>query len=397
MGGGACFLSAAICVQCLLRPRTCLLSFACVCLFVCGLARSSTDQAPPQSKQALAHTLHQYLTLQYFTTDTSTSHEILYQQLLAPVRCLSVLYRANFGVDASDFVSHGGAKEKSSSPSASTSSPSASGAATSNPSEGGVKATASAAGGGGSGSGRSERRRPILKNEDFYNDVLNNELSLEQDLKRWREGQPSLCQYPCVLTAASKARILQVGLNSQTHRNSTHCVSMLALYSRTYRTGTVAGSSCVQLWCCWSQADAQSVALRAARSMDHFRSPYLILNVSTDTRACMKYCAHKKRKEAVLCLSRSRAAFLTHCLTDHVLVFSYNLRTWMRQVSRANIIEDCLQQLAPKSETDLKMQLKVKFKGEEGIDEGGVAKEFFQVRDAAFVQLYPALSFVCHW
>ena len=45
--------------------------------------------------------------------------------------------------------------------------------------------------------------------EVFYNDVLNTEMSLENDLQRWLDGEPSLCEFPCVLTAASKARILQ--------------------------------------------------------------------------------------------------------------------------------------------------------------------------------------------
>lgn len=36
-------------------------------------------------------------------------------------------------------------------------------------------------------------------------------------------------------------------------------------------------------------------------------------------------------------------------------------------------------QLERRSASDLKKQLKVKFEGEEGVDEGGLTKEFFQV------------------
>ncbi|KAG0377616.1 putative E3 ubiquitin-protein ligase HTD2, partial [Mortierella sp. AD032] len=48
-------------------------------------------------------------------------------------------------------------------------------------------------------------------------------------------------------------------------------------------------------------------------------------------------------------------------------------------IRRDYIIEDALVQLQHKSHEDLKKQLKVKFVNEEGIDEGGVQKEFFQL------------------
>ena len=48
------------------------------------------------------------------------------------------------------------------------------------------------------------------------------------------------------------------------------------------------------------------------------------------------------------------------------------------KVSRENIIEDTLQQVLALT-ADLKKPIKVVFKGEEGVDEGGVQKEFFQL------------------
>ena len=49
------------------------------------------------------------------------------------------------------------------------------------------------------------------------------------------------------------------------------------------------------------------------------------------------------------------------------------------RVRRENIVEDTMRQLVHCPPGDLKKQLKVKFIGEEGIDEGGVQKEFMQV------------------
>jgi len=49
------------------------------------------------------------------------------------------------------------------------------------------------------------------------------------------------------------------------------------------------------------------------------------------------------------------------------------------RVNRENIIQDTLSQIMFYEDSDLKKPLKVVFEGEEGIDEGGVRKEYFQV------------------
>jgi len=67
-------------------------------------------------------------------------------------------------------------------------------------------------------------------------------------------------------------------------------------------------------------------------------------------------------------------------------VFSAMLSGQMRimpylllKVRRTHIVEDTMRQLAHQSPSELKKPLKVVFEGEQGIDEGGVAKEFMQV------------------
>jgi ubiquitin-protein ligase E3 A len=49
------------------------------------------------------------------------------------------------------------------------------------------------------------------------------------------------------------------------------------------------------------------------------------------------------------------------------------------EVRRDNVIRDAISQLSLKSAHDLKKQLRVSFVGEEGIDEGGIQKEFFEI------------------
>ncbi|KAJ3127744.1 putative E3 ubiquitin-protein ligase HTD2 [Nowakowskiella sp. JEL0407] len=49
------------------------------------------------------------------------------------------------------------------------------------------------------------------------------------------------------------------------------------------------------------------------------------------------------------------------------------------EVRREHVIRDALFQLEGKTKHDLKKQLRITFVGEEGIDEGGIQKEFFQI------------------
>ena len=49
------------------------------------------------------------------------------------------------------------------------------------------------------------------------------------------------------------------------------------------------------------------------------------------------------------------------------------------KVRRDHIVEDTLTKVDAKPNSDLKKPLKIIFDGEEGVDEGGVKKEFFQV------------------
>ncbi|GLE00692.1 hypothetical protein PINS_up009480 [Pythium insidiosum] len=71
--------------------------------------------------------------------------------------------------------------------------------------------------------------------------------------------------------------------------------------------------------------------------------------------------------------SRIQDAMVSRLLTNSVSPYL------VLRVRRDNIVEDSLQQLVRASPETLKKPLKVKFIGEDGIDEGGVRKEFFQI------------------
>mmetsp|Transcript_13682 Transcript_13682/g.26535 ORF Transcript_13682/g.26535 Transcript_13682/m.26535 type:complete len:829 (-) Transcript_13682:59-2545(-) len=60
-------------------------------------------------------------------------------------------------------------------------------------------------------------------------------------------------------------------------------------------------------------------------------------------------------------------------------LFSHSSPYLVLRVRRDNLIQDALTNLQNRDSRDFKKPLKVKFEGEEGVDEGGVQKEFFQL------------------
>jgi len=169
------------------------------------------------------------------------------------------------------------------------------------------------------GGGADAQPRSKAKLLDFYNDAVNDELFAPQNrpymaqaYRAWKKDQKaereraarsagaaeeqdkhwlpeSVISYPFVLSAATKARILQVDAQQQMHEGV--------------------------------NSEIFAALLRGGRL-----NPYLVL-----------------------------------------------------RIRRSNIVQDTLQQLVHCPEGDLKKPLKVVFEGEDGIDEGGVQKEFMQV------------------
>mmetsp|Transcript_22241 Transcript_22241/g.30334 ORF Transcript_22241/g.30334 Transcript_22241/m.30334 type:complete len:882 (-) Transcript_22241:649-3294(-) len=226
--------------------------------------------------------LQQFITLQVFQAQSYTSSEL--EGVLAAVQTIKVLYEAN----AMCAVMKSSSRKR-------------------NADEGCCTAD------------RIARGKPKAKYEDFYNDAINEELfapanhpymrnayrewlrdqSMERNAsKRERSAEEpreplmpeSVISYPFVLTAATKARVLQVDAQHQMHRG------------------------------------VNQEFFNAILNPGHRLNPYLVL-----------------------------------------------------RVRRENIVQDTLTQLVHCPEADLKKPLKVIFEGEDGIDEGGVQKEFMQV------------------
>lgn len=88
----------------------------------------------------------------------------------------------------------------------------------------------------------------------------------------------------------------------------------------------------------------------------------------------------KVRMLNIECLLLQREEMRSSMALSVYLRFSLNQNPWLvLKVRRNSIVEDALQQLAVFGRDQLKKPLKMVFDGEEGVDEGGVQKEFFQL------------------
>lgn len=88
----------------------------------------------------------------------------------------------------------------------------------------------------------------------------------------------------------------------------------------------------------------------------------------------------KVRMLSIESLVRQRDEVRTAMALQMVLRGRISMNPWLvLKVRRSAVMEDTLQQLAIQGSQQFKKPLKIMFDGEEGVDEGGVQKEFFQL------------------
>ena len=139
---------------------------------------------------------------------------------------------------------------------------------------------------------------------------------------------------------------------------------MTAAAAASAAAGVAAVSAVAAVGSAWATASASASAPSAA-------VPSADASAACSAVACAAAQARQAEVQALLSLCRGGIG--------SPLPFLY------LRVRRTHLVEDTLQQIASSSNsssstrTDLRKALKVKFIGEEGIDQGGVTKEFFQL------------------
>lgn len=169
---------------------------------------------------------------------------------------------------------------------------------------------------------------PLVPAERWYNSFVSDRWPIERDYAAWRQeggfaGEGfSICATPFLLDVAAKQRILRVE-NDITTRQAVHSSHMRAYFH-------------------------QGLGGAEAAAGFSFRKP---------RRGGTGPPAHPEYR-------RDLATHPTYLVL---------------QVRREHLLEDLMEELAPRTREALTQPLKVIFLGEEGVDEGGLRKELFQL------------------
>lgn len=195
---------------------------------------------------------------------------------------------------------------------------------------------------------RANGLEPFATYDEFYNDAVNSEVDIVQDYSRsiifWKKRRAA---------TRSARRLEREELRRRRQQNEEETETEREREEQERR-----------------QEEAELMPERMLSEMSFCDFPFVldaaskskVLQIDSD----LEQRAHAQ--DAVL----SRSSLLAESAPSPYLVL---------KVRRENIVEDAMQQLVHLSSSaeTLKKPLKVKFVGEEGIDEGGVQKEFFQI------------------
>ncbi|ETI37863.1 hypothetical protein F443_16266 [Phytophthora nicotianae P1569] len=193
---------------------------------------------------------------------------------------------------------------------------------------------------------------PFATYDEFYNDAVNSEVDVVQDYSRsiifWKKRR-----------AATRAA-RRVTRDERRRRRQLNEEQSEAEREREERERELEEA----------QQDAEPMPERQLSEMSFCDFPF-VLDAASKSKVLQIDSDLEQRARAQDAVV-SRSIFMVEGAPMPYLVL---------KVRRDNIVEDAMQQLVHLSTSaeTLKKPLKVKFVGEEGIDEGGVQKEFFQI------------------
>ena len=203
--------------------------------------------------------------------------------------------------------------------------------------------------------------REKLKPELFYNDTLSERTNLEEEFKRWATQGSSVftvCQFPFLLNPEAKRRLLRA--EAHQHMSAAAYGARLRQFQRLQEvlTTVVAQQSGAQDPPPPPDQDTNTSAAQSAPATD----------AAEDSRASAPAAGPRVVEvplvESDLLVLKVRRKFL--------------LNDTLRELTR--VLEmDGLHRLAGRPISELRKPLVVHFEGEDGVDEGGLRKEFFQL------------------
>ena len=180
----------------------------------------------------------------------------------------------------------------------------------------------------------SNRRSNTLPIEEFYNPLISEKMDVLQHYIVWRQNATagtrgfSFCSFPFLLNNEAKSNLLQTEARLTMHEMIQKS-RMEQMFGGIFRLG---------------ESGAVAPSRKGMRG-----------NASTKEDACSAPCP----EDSGIAPQHPDACII--------------------RIRRSHLMQDALEEVARQSEHDLHKPLKVNFIGEEGVDAGGVKKEFFQL------------------
>ncbi|CAH0522596.1 unnamed protein product [Peronospora belbahrii] len=199
---------------------------------------------------------------------------------------------------------------------------------------------------------RANGHEPFAAYHEFYNDAVNSEVDIAQDYSRsiifWKKRRSAL---------PSARRLEQGEIQRRYQQSEGDAVTERERVDNARRQED-------------ARRNAESMPERMLSEMSFCDFPF-VLDAGSKSKVLQIDSDLEQR-------ARAQDAVLSHSVLLSERAQSPYL---VLKVRRENIVEDAMQQLVHLSSSaeTLKKPLKVKFVGEEGVDEGGVQKEFFQI------------------
>ncbi|GMF56685.1 unnamed protein product [Phytophthora fragariaefolia] len=194
---------------------------------------------------------------------------------------------------------------------------------------------------------------PFARYDEFYNDAVNSEVDIVQDYSRsiifWKKRRAATRAVRRLEREELRRRRQQTGEENECERER----------EEQQRDQEEA------------EGKAEHMPERMLSEMSFCDFPF-VLDAASKSKVLQIDSDLEQRARAQDVVLSSRSILAMESAPSPYLVL---------KVRRENIVEDAMQQLVRLSSSaeTLKKPLKVKFVGEEGIDEGGVQKEFFQI------------------
>ncbi|KAG6613726.1 HECT E3 ubiquitin ligase [Phytophthora cinnamomi] len=193
---------------------------------------------------------------------------------------------------------------------------------------------------------RANGHEPFATYDEFYNDAVNSEVDIVQDYSRsiifWKKRRAATRAVRRLEHEELRRRRQQGGEEDESEHEQEE-----------------------------AEREAEHMPERMLSEMSFCDFPF-VLDAASKSKVLQIDSDLEQRARAQDAVLSSRSILTMESAPSPYLVL---------KVRRDNIVEDALQQLVHLSSSaeTLKKPLKVKFVGEEGIDEGGVQKEFFQI------------------